>query len=45
MRLAGPTVRHGRPSQRVSALTGSTMSSVDWCDAFWVELPGNAPDS
>lgn len=28
---------------RVSALMGSTMSSVDWCDAFWVELPPDGP--
>jgi hypothetical protein len=23
---------------------GSTMPSVDWCDAFWVELPRDSPD-
>jgi hypothetical protein len=45
--LAEPAVlraRHGRLSPRVSALMGSTMSSVDWCDAFWVELPPGSPD-
>ncbi len=43
--LAEPVVRHGRLSPRVSALMGSTMSRVDWCDAFWVELPRDSPDN
>ena len=37
-------VRHGRMSPRVSTLMGSTMPAVDWCDAFWVELPPSTPD-
>jgi hypothetical protein len=39
-----PTVRHGRLVPRVSSLLGSTMDLVDWCDAFWVELPRDSPD-
>jgi hypothetical protein len=42
--LTAPPVRTGRVAPRVSALMGSTMSSVDWCDAFWVELPPDSPD-
>lgn len=41
---SGPPVRHGRLVPRVSTLMGSTMTSVDWCDAFWVELPRDSPD-
>jgi len=37
-------VRHSRVSPRVSALLGSTMPAVDWCDAFWVELPAGTPE-
>ena len=39
-----PPVGHGRMAPRVSALMGSTMPSIDWCDAFWVELPRDSPD-
>ena len=42
--IGSPKVRHGRLAPRVSALMGSTMPSVDWCDAFWVELPRDSPD-
>jgi hypothetical protein len=42
--LTGPRARHGRTVPRVSPLLGSTMPSVDWCDAFWVELPRDGPD-
>ena len=41
---ADPAVRHGRLAPRVSHLLGSTMGSVDWCDAFWVDLPRDSPD-
>jgi Protein of unknown function (DUF2867) len=42
--IGSSAVRHGRLAPRVSALMGSTMPSVDWCDAFWVELPRDSPD-
>lgn len=38
-------VRHGRLVPRVSSLMASTMDRVDWCDAFWVQLPRDAPDA
>jgi hypothetical protein len=42
--FAEPAPRIGRVPPRVSPLLGSTIGPVDWCDAFWVELPPDSPD-